>query len=225
MLAPNGSPCLVVDSSISGVTAHTFIPSRMCLPRIPMRYQQLQMHQAQSLASSDVAKAHRRIKIHPDDGGLPRLHFQNRLYRWVTLNFSARASGYYWGRVAGMLMRAFHRLAHVRHSMLMHVDDLLATLDIDSAPMYAFMIAIMCVCLGVPLSWKKTQLQSEVVWIGWKISTVHWTVALTNEKREAILDDLNEIRSASTRVALSCWRKSLGSCYGLHQGGITCDLY
>ena len=34
VLAPNRSQCLVVDSSVSGVTAHTCITNRMCLPRI-----------------------------------------------------------------------------------------------------------------------------------------------------------------------------------------------
>ena len=36
-------------------------------------------------------------------------------------------------------------------------------------------------------------MQSEMVRIGWQISTLHWTISLTSEKREAILDDLNEI--------------------------------
>ena len=111
----------------------------------------------------------------------------------VTLNFGARASGYYWGRVAGMLMRTLHRVVHVRHGMFIHVDDILATLDSRSSPIYASMIVLMCMCLGVPLSWKKTQLQSTVVWIGWEISTYHWTVTLTAEKRASILEDLNEL--------------------------------
>ena len=59
--------------------------------------------------------------------------------------------------------------------------------------MYASMIVIMCMCLVVPLSWKKTQMQPEVVWIGWQVLTPHWTVTSTREKREAILDDLNQI--------------------------------
>lgn len=133
------------------------------------------------------------ITIHPDDGGLLCFHFQQRLFRSVTLNFGARASGYYWGRVAGMLMRTLHRIIHVRHSMFIYVDDLLAILDSKSAPIYASMVVLMCLCLGVPLSWKKTQLQSDVVWIGWEISTRHWTVTLTSEKRSSIIDDLNEL--------------------------------
>ena len=72
-------------------------------------------------------------------------------------------------------------------------DVLLATLDLDSGPMYASMFVIMCMCLVVPLSWEKTQMQPEVVWTGWQVSTPHWTVTLTSEKREAILDDLNQI--------------------------------
>ena len=154
------------------------------------------MHQPQNfcvLLTLDVAKAHHRIKIHLDDRGLLCFQFQSRLFRSVTLNFGARASGYYWGRIAGMLMRVLHRIMHVRQSMFIYVDDLLATLDLRSAPIYASMILIMCMCLGVPLTWKKTQMQSEEVWICWQISTLNWTVTLTSEKGGAILDDLNDI--------------------------------
>lgn len=196
VIAPGRSPRLVVDSSISGVTANTCIPNRMSLPRTsdvidaapdgPTSEECVQL-------TLDVAKAHRRITLHPDDGGLLCFHFQQRLFRSVTLNFGARASGYYWGRVAGMLMRTLHRIIHVRHSMFIYVDDLLAILDSKSAPIYASMVVLMCLCLGVPLTWKKTQLQSDVVWIGWEISTRHWTVTLTSEKRSSIIDDLNEL--------------------------------
>ena len=40
---------------------------------------------------------------------------------------------------------------------------------------------------------EKTQLQSEVVWIGWEISTRDWTVTLTSQKRASILEDLQEL--------------------------------
>ena len=73
-----------------------------------------------------------------------------------------------------------------------YVDDILAALDSKSSPIYASMIVLMCMCLGVPLSWKKAQLQSEVVWIGWEISARYWTT-LTAEKRGSILEDLSEL--------------------------------
>ena len=84
VLAPNRSPCLVVDSSISGVTAHTCIPNRMCLPRISDVISTGPDAPALNscvLLTLDVAKAHRRIKIHADDGGLLCFHFQSRLFR------------------------------------------------------------------------------------------------------------------------------------------------
>ena len=196
VVAPGRSPRLVVDSSVSGVTANTCIPNRMALPRISdviSSAPDTPTSEACVLLTLDVSKAHRRIKIHPDDRGLLCFHFQGRLFRSNTLNFGARASGYYWGRVAGMLMRTLHRVVHVRHSMFIYVDDLLASLDSTSSPVYASMVVLMCMCLGVPLSWKKTQLQSKVVWIGWEISASDWTVTLTAEKRSSILEDLREM--------------------------------
>ena len=167
VVAPGRSPRLVVDSSVSGVTANTCIPNRMASPRISdviSSAPDTPTSEACVLLTLDVSKAHRRIKIHPDDRGLLCFHFQRRLFRSNTLNFGARASGYYWGRVAGMLMGTLHRVVHVRHSMFIYVDDLLASLDSTSSPVYASMVVLMCMCLGVPLSWKKTQLQSKESW-------------------------------------------------------------
>jgi hypothetical protein len=42
-------------------------------------------------------------------------HASGELYRYITLNLGARASGWYWGRVAGLMVRASHALlAHGR---------------------------------------------------------------------------------------------------------------
>ena len=43
----------------------------------------------------DVSKAHRRILIDPQDGGMFCFHANGKLYRCITLNFGARASGRY----------------------------------------------------------------------------------------------------------------------------------
>ena len=134
VVAPGRSPRLVVDSSVSGVTANTCIPNRMALPRISdviFSAPDTPTSEACVLLTLDVSKAHRRIKIHPDDRGLLCFHVQKRLFRSNTLNFGARASGYYWGRVAGMLMRTLHRVVHVRHSMFIYVDDLVGITGLD----------------------------------------------------------------------------------------------
>ena len=108
VLAEGRSPRLVVDSSVSNVTANTSIPNHMLLPKIsdlmdsgPREFSREQLIQL----TLDVSKAHRRILIHPDDRGLLCFHVGDRLYQCLCLNFGARASGWYWGRVAGLMVR------------------------------------------------------------------------------------------------------------------------
>ena len=62
---------------------------RKCLPLCPAN---------ESLAALvlDVSKAHRRVRIRPEDQGLPCFHRRGILYQSLTLNFGARASGFYW---------------------------------------------------------------------------------------------------------------------------------
>ena len=63
----------MVETSISGFTAPTCIPNRMCSPRIsdvPSAAPNAPASKSCVLLTLDCAEAHRRIKIHPDDGGL-----------------------------------------------------------------------------------------------------------------------------------------------------------
>ena len=154
VLAEGRSPRLVVDSSISNVTTNTIIPNHMMLPRIsdvlacaPLQMAQQQMTQL----TLDVAKAHRRILIDPKDGGMLCFHANGKLYRCVTLNFGARASGWYWGRVAGLMVRTAHSLLGYGHVLWQYVDDLLAWLDSISAPLWASILVILFMILGIPL--------------------------------------------------------------------------
>lgn len=132
VIAEGRSPHLAVDSSISNVTANTIIPNHMILPRIsdvmacaPVELVQQQMTQL----TLDVAKAHRRILIDPRDGGMLCFHANGKLYRCVTLNFGARASGWYWGRLAGLMVRTGHSILSCGYVLWQHVDDLLTWND------------------------------------------------------------------------------------------------
>lgn len=63
-------PRLVVDSSISNVTAHTMLPNQVSLPRISdvMACSPASNSLEEMIALTlDVSKAHRRIQIHPAD--------------------------------------------------------------------------------------------------------------------------------------------------------------
>ena len=200
VLAEGRSPRLVVDSSISNVTTNTIIPNHMMLPRIsdvlacaPLQMAQQQMTQL----TLDVAKAHRRILIDPKDGGMLCFHANGKLYRCVTLNFGARASGWYWGRVAGLMVRTAHSLLGYGHVLWQYVDDLLAWLDSISAPLWASILVILFMILGIPLSRHKAALSLEVDWIGWRISLASWSISVPDTKIKKIISQVRSLMAQS----------------------------
>jgi hypothetical protein len=173
VLAPGRAPRLVVDSSVSMVTANTVLPNHMLLPRIsdvmqcaPMGMSEQQMTQL----TLDVSKAHRRILVAFADGGLLCFHANGELYRCVTLNLGARASGWYWGRLARIMVRSCHSLLAHGHALWQYVDDLLARLDKTSSPLWPSLMVILLLILGVPMPWHKAALADTIDWIGWRIS-------------------------------------------------------
>ena len=180
VIADGRSPRLVVDSSVANVTVNTCIPNHMLLPKIsdlmdsaPQDFAFEQLIQL----TLDVSKAHRRILIHPDDRGLLCFHVGDRLYQCLCLNFGARASGWYWGRVAGLMVRTAHALLDHHHALWQYVDDLLAWLDCQTAPLWASSLIILFLILGVPMSWRKAALDTSLTWIGWHICLDTWTEA------------------------------------------------
>ena len=200
VLAPGRAPRLVADSSVSMVTANTVLPNHMLLPRIsdvmqcaPMGMSEQQMTQF----TLDVSKAHRRILVASADGGLLCFHANGELYRCVTLNFGARASGWYWGRLAGIMVRSCHSLLAHGHALWQYVDDLLAWLDKTSSPLWASLIVILLLILGVPMSWHKAALADTIDWIGWRIPVSSWTVAVPPEKLAKIIDQIRTIQASS----------------------------
>ena len=108
------------------------------------------------------------------------------MYKCLTLNFGARASGWYWGRVAGLMIRSAHALSDHHHTLWQYVDDL-SWLDRATAPLWACTLVILFLMLGIPLSWHKAALDKSLVWIGWSINVASWTVQIPDEKLSKIL--------------------------------------
>ena len=164
-----------------------------CLPLFPAR-------ERLTALVLDVSKAHRRIKIRPQDQGLLCFRHRDVLYQSITLNFGALASGFYWSRVAGHLLRLIHTLTYVSHSALMYVDDTLALLERSSAPLMTGLIVVLLLALCVPMSWHKASLSPSVVWIGWAFNLDLMTVALDPDKLarlRALLCRLMDSRTCS----------------------------
>ena len=220
VIAEGRSPLLVVDSSVSNVTSNTVIPNHMTLPRIsdvmdcaPDAMARQQMIQL----TLDVSKAHRRILIAPKDGGMLCFHANGKLYRCVTLNFGARASGWYWGRVAGLMIRTSHALLSHGHALWQYVDDLLAWLDRISSPLWASLLVIFFLILGIPMSWHKAALDVEIDWIGWRISVLTWSISIPEEKLYKIVQQVRKI-TKSTKESLKDMQSIVGRLLWLTSG-------
>ena len=225
--AENRPPRLVVDSTVSGVTQNTSIPNRMLLPRISdvLQAAPLETSSLELVAFTlDVSKAHRRIKIAPEDQGLLCFWYQDTLFKSTTLNFGARASGYFWSRVAGLMVRTFHRILHIRHALFQYVDDLLILLEAATSPIWVGILSVTCLILGIPMSWHKTAYGPSVTWIGWSINVKRWVVSITPDKRAKILDQIDSLLRSS-RCDLKTWSPSPGDCFGSHPSGKPCDRY
>ena len=132
----------------------------------------------------DVSKAHRRIKIRPQDQGLLCFRHRDRLCQCLTLNFGA---SYYWSRTAGLLCRLLHRMIYVNHSLMIYVDDLICLLRKCTSPLLAAFAVIFLLALKVPMSWRKASLSSHPVWIGWSIDLATFTVCVEADKQQRLL--------------------------------------
>ena len=171
--APDRDPRLVVDSSVSGVTAHTYLPNKSANPTIAGFRRCLPSRSSLERLFAlilDVSKAHRRILIRSSDRSLLCFFHRRKLYQCLTLNFGARASGYYWARVAGLLSSLLHRLLFVRHALLIYVDDLISLFSGPSAAVWTALMCVLLLLLRVPMSWHKAYLGSRPSWIGWSMN-------------------------------------------------------
>ncbi|CAE7747975.1 LRRC45 [Symbiodinium sp. CCMP2592] len=157
----------------------------------------------------DVSKAHRRILIRAADQGLLCFFHRGRLFQCLTLNFGARASGFYWARLAGILSRLMHRLLFIRHALLIYVDDLISLLSGPSAPVWAAVLCVFLLVLRVPMSWHKAYLGARPTWIGWSMSLETFTATLEPPKLARLRLLISSARSGDA-IPLHLLRKLTG---------------
>ena len=79
------------------------------------------------------------------------------------------------------------------HALWQYVDDLLAWLDKSSSPLWASLIVVLLLILGVPMSWHKAALSDTVDWIGWRISVSSWTIEVPSQRLDRITAQIRSI--------------------------------
>ena len=164
VLSEDRPPRLVVDSSISGVTCHTFLPNKAPNPILTDVRRCLPLDFAQERMCAlvpvlDVSKAHRRVHIRPSDQGLLCFQYRDRLYQSITLRLL--------------------RLLYSAQSVVIFVDYLLAFLERSSAPVWACLLTVAILVLNIPMGWHKASGSSHSCQVFCHcLGTGHWETAL-----------------------------------------------
>ena len=110
-----------------------------------------------------------------------------------------------------------HALLAHGHALWQYVDDLLAWLDRISSPLWASLLVVLFLILGIPMSWHKAALDVEVDWIGWRISVLTWSISIPEEKLSRIVQQLHKIIDC-TKVPLKDMQSIVGRLLWLTSG-------
>ena len=215
-------PRLVGDSSISCANQLSRIREKIELPSLFDIEQFVSRHPRDKWIafSLDVAKAHKHMRVHPSEQGFSSFCAvdsagQNHWLVYRTCHFGAAWSAYWWSRAGAAYVRCVHRLPHGGHFLAMYVDDLLALFKQTDAPLQASLCIMLACALGVPLSWHKLQLSTDLSWIGWRLCFAGEPCAsLPDDKRvrlgvalRALVQEGNSVcrRELRQLLGMLCW--------------------
>jgi hypothetical protein len=115
------------------------------------------------------------------------------------------------------MVRASHALLAHGHALWQYVDDLLAWLDRISSPLWASLLVVLFLILGIPMSWHKAALDVEVDWIGWRISVLTWSISIPPDKLSKIVQQLHKLTDC-TKVPLKDMQSLVGRLLWLTSG-------
>ena len=116
--------------------------------------------------AADVSKAHKRIRVHPDERGLLLFVVLGRYFAYNVCHFGAKFSAYWWARLAALFHRILHLMLALPHAGLIFVDDWLWLFPRATAPLFACFIMAIATALGVPFAWRKLQFGDSLSWTG-----------------------------------------------------------
>ena len=151
----------MVDSSVCGVNARCRIPERTPLPTakdVIRCYPLRGSNEELAGFSLDIKSAHKRVVIRTEEQGLLGFQIDGKLYFYRVCPFGATFSAFWWQRVGGWILRFFHLFIWLSHAAFLYVDDYFWIQRKDIIHLTSTTVAMLCQCLGIPISWKKCEL-------------------------------------------------------------------
>ena len=88
----------------------------------------------------------------------------------------------------------------IQHGLWLYVDDGLLVVPVAVAPLVAASAVMFLTALGVPLSWRKLDIGTELVWIGWKFNLSVNHAYLPADKAAKVQVLLHQLRVQGAKV-------------------------
>ena len=186
VLAEGRDPRLVLDSTVCNANTLCRIPEHVALPsahEVMKSFQHRDAYGNWIAFALDFKAAHKTIKVKPQEQGTLHFEIDGALHHYTVCHFGAKFSAYRWSRLGALLTRTAHDLlAEEPHRMWLYVDDLLTLLQKQQCTRPVCLLLAFLACINAPISWKKAQLSTDVVWCGWSFSLAFETLHLSQVK-------------------------------------------
>ena len=193
--AEGRDPRLVLDSTAPGVNPSCTIKEKTFLPSLQdLRDASTWTDDCVGL-TLDVSKAHKRVKVRPDEQGLLLFEHDGKLFHYQVCHFGATFSAYWWARLSACIHRVLHKLLWVPHFGFIYVDDWLWLLRKRFGHLHASLIVALLTVINCPMSWHKMHIDTVVTWIGFQLHLQSWEVSMPQEKRVRILAFLHDVQN------------------------------
>ena len=145
------------------------------------------------LLKADVTKAHRRVKILPQDWRFQVAELDQSWWVNKVGTYGMAGAQLYWGRTAALILRILYDLFPEVDWGFVFVDDFCWLSEASTAEHMATAILSTLLALGVPLSWKKTHLAEINTWLGFVIHPNTPQVQMAAPRHVLVLEILDQL--------------------------------
>jgi hypothetical protein len=142
---------------------------------------------------ADVTKAHRRIKVLQKDWKYMSAKVDDEYWLNKCGTYGIASAQLYWGRMAALLVRLLYHLFPNILWAFVYVDDFLL-LTRKRHLHEAIAAIIFFLAVGSPLSWKKMDIGSIMIWLGFEINCLEANARLSQSRQSAVLDLLGTLQ-------------------------------
>ena len=169
------------------------------------------------LLKADVTKAHRRIKILPEEWKYQVARLGDEWWINKVGTYGMASAQIYWGRMAALLLRLVYHIFPLADWGFVFVDDFCWLLRKTLAESLTTSILLFLLAIGCPLSWKKTAIGSSNTWLGFIVTPSQQLVRMAPAKHDLVMSVLSRMMANEEFT-----RAELDSALGRLQWATTC---